>query len=223
MDPRRFDHLVRTFGTRDASRRDVMRRGVAGALGAVAAMLGIRTASAACTGQPCNADRECCAGTNCLLGDCNPCAGKGGTCSTARPCCRQNRTTCCNDRCVDTRTNSNHCGRCGRVCRRGSYCSNSKCCPDGTVNRKGLCCPFTDQNCNGECTNLQSDRNNCGACGRKCADNNICSKGKCCPNGRINCGGVCVNLRTNPDNCGQCGKRCPSRRCVDRQCTPPES
>ena len=223
MDPRRFDHLVRSFGTSGASRRDVLRRGMASALGAVGAILGFRTTSAACTGQPCNVDRECCAGTNCLLGDCNLCSAKGAACSTKRPCCRETRTTCCNELCVDTRTNRNHCGQCGRVCRRGSYCSRSKCCPDGTVNRNGLCCPFTHVNCKGECVNLQSDRNNCGSCGQKCADNSICSKGKCCTNGKINCSGVCVNLRTNPDNCGQCGKRCPSRRCVDRQCTEPES
>jgi hypothetical protein len=223
MDPRCFDHLVKTFGTSGASRRDVVRRIAGGVVGAAAAMLGLRTATAACTGRLCNFDSECCAGTNCLNGGCNPCASTGATCSSRKPCCRQTRTTCCDNICVNTRTSNNHCGACDRSCPRGSYCSSSKCCPDGTVNRKGICCPFTHQNCNGECKNLQSDKENCGTCGNRCADNFICSKGKCCPNGRINCSGVCVNLRTDEDNCGACGRRCASTsRCVDRSCTPLE-
>ena len=222
MDPRCFDQLVKAFGTQGASRRDVVRRIAGGVVGAAAAMLGLRTATA-CTGQLCNVDSECCTGTNCLNGGCNPCAAAGATCSSRKPCCRQTRTTCCGTICVNTRTSNNHCGACGNTCLKGTYCSTSKCCPLNTVNRKGICCPFTHQNCNGECKNLQSDKENCGTCGNQCADNFICSKGKCCPNGRINCSGVCVNLRTDENNCGACGRRCASTsRCVDRACTPLE-
>ena len=217
MDPRRFDHLVRTLYTTDPSRRAFLRRGVAAALGSVATLFGVRQV-AACTGRLCNTDSGCCAGTNCLNGGCNPCSARGATCSARRPCCRQTRTTCCGAICTDTRTSNAHCGRCGRACGRGSYCSNSICCPNGTVNRSGICCPFTHQNCSGQCKNLQSDRLNCGICGRACSANSICSRGKCCPNGRINCSGTCIDLRTNPNNCGQCGRRCPSGRCVNRTC-----
>ena len=225
MDDNRFDRLTRAM-VHGASRRTVVRGFAGGALGVLAALLGVRVASA-CHGTPCNVDGECCAGTNCLLGRCNPCSSAGTACSTARPCCRGRNLACCagtfSTICVDTRTNNTHCGRCGNNCGKGRYCSNGLCCPTGTVNRRGICCAFTHQNCNGVCKNLQTDVANCGTCGTVCPTNSICSKGKCCPRGTINCGGSCVNLQTNPDHCGQCGNRCPSRRCIDRQCVPLET
>lgn len=222
MDPRRFDRIARAVGAGGLSRRGVARAVVAGALGLAATGRG-RPAAAACNGEPCNSDAECCAGTNCLLGVCNTCGAAGSTCSAKRPCCRNVGLTCCDGVCVRTASSSQHCGECDQACRKGSSCSNGLCCPTGTVNRNGICCTFAEQNCNGQCKNLQTDRANCGTCGRACATNNICSKGKCCANGRINCSGRCVNLRTDPNNCGQCGRRCVSGRCVNRQCTPPVS
>ena len=221
MDGKRFDAWTRAL-TAAGTRRALVRRVSCGALGALVASLFGRSA-AACHGTRCNTDGECCAGTNCLLGECNTCAAAGRSCSSRVPCCRQTRTTCCGAICVNTRTSNAHCGRCGNFCGKGRYCSNGLCCPTGTVNRRGICCLFTEQNCGGQCKNLNTDRNNCGFCGKVCLDNQYCSSGKCCVTGFTNCGGSCVNLRSNPNHCGQCGRRCPSGRCVNRVCQPLES
>ncbi|BBN11997.1 hypothetical protein MPTK1_5g16660 [Marchantia polymorpha subsp. ruderalis] len=64
---------------------------------------------------------------------------------------------CCDEVCVDTSSDENNCGSCGRDCSFGKTC------------------------CDGDCVDLQKDEDNCGRCGLKCPKtisiNNL--NGKC--------------------------------------------
>ncbi|MFN2549594.1 MAG: hypothetical protein ABR567_19400 [Myxococcales bacterium] len=67
-----------------------------------------------------------------------------------------------------------------------------------------------------QCINLESDRNNCGACddatnSRACPDGEVCLGGACvvsCASGLTQCNGACVDTRNDPSNCGGCGVSC---------------
>lgn len=76
--------------------------------------------------------------------------------------------------------------------------------------------------CDGECVDLDSDRDNCGSCGHACGAGQVCDGGTCldeCPAGTTECGGDCVNLDEDDDNCGTCGHACPSdRHCEGGDC-----
>ncbi|KAK3039656.1 hypothetical protein RJ639_026997 [Escallonia herrerae] len=50
--------------------------------------------------------------------------------------------------------------------------------------------------CRKKCVNVETDRLNCGRCGRKCKYSEIC------------CKGVCVNPRFNKRHCGGCNNKC---------------
>jgi hypothetical protein len=67
--------------------------------------------------------------------------------------------------------------------------------------------------CNGTCVNLNTDSDNCGACGSVCGVNTR----TCCG------GGTCADTRDDSNNCGSCGRVCPSGRVCFHAgcCTPP--
>jgi hypothetical protein len=85
--------------------------------------------------------------------------------------------TACAARCVDTASNSNHCGSCGNACAVGSVCIDAECatCPDDQVA------------CDGQCIDPNTDSTYCGATadceaenrGLTCADDQACSEGAC--------------------------------------------
>eukprot|EP00270_Netrium_digitus_P019601 TRINITY_DN7769_c0_g1_i2.p1 TRINITY_DN7769_c0_g1~~TRINITY_DN7769_c0_g1_i2.p1 ORF type:complete len:229 (-),score=15.66 TRINITY_DN7769_c0_g1_i2:199-798(-) len=95
--------------------------------------------------------------------------------------------------------------------------------PDGVRRcRSGLtACPTSKGQA---CTNIKTDRNNCGKCGAKCSAGSSCCSGVCtitnnstlhcgkcgnkCPTGQPCCGGSCINLMTDPLNCKTCGTSC---------------
>ena len=156
---------------------------------------------------------------NCLgCGDkCPP----GFTCDAQTGCydpsCHLPRVMCGND-CVNLDNDDRHCGQCNYACRIAeplppdappapphmSYrCSSRQC--------NQLVCDQYYANCNGKyddgCeVHLQTDNDNCGACGVKCGAGQFCSGGKCYCKDPCDC---IDNFESDPENCGACGNRCP--------------
>jgi hypothetical protein len=113
--------------------------------------------------------------------------------------------------------------RCGAFCRgcsskaqRDQCLAACRACNGNTSRLCGscgtyACCATSSACCNGTCTAVNSDPNNCGACGNVCPESTpICNQGTCsgCPAGGTYCNGVCTNTAFDPSNCGGCGIVC---------------
>ncbi|AKV04317.1 Tryptophan synthase alpha chain [Labilithrix luteola] len=155
---------------------------------------------------------KCPAGVACIKGNCGcpPGFTACGNCETGR--------------CVDLKTNDEHCGACDRACLPvdappypHTYvgCGDAEC---ATVK-----CDWGWDDCNNDLRKdgceieTFSDPLNCGACGRKCAPGQTCFNGKCeCKPAETLCqtqedGQVyCADLSTDIFNCGACSHRCPN-------------
>ena len=107
----------------------------------------------------------------------------------------------------------------------GSTTSTSGAPPTGGTAGAGggnTCDAPTPDSCNGVCTDVQTDKANCGACGKDCADlPNVdpagvtCEKGMCvlvCAAGFADCdknpANGCEVSTTTADNCGACDTKC---------------
>ncbi|MBZ5555961.1 MAG: hypothetical protein LAO77_01665 [Acidobacteriia bacterium] len=63
--------------------------------------------------------------------------------------------------------------------------------------------------CGGTCSNLSTDVNNCGGCGRSCGASAFCISGSCvCAAGTTACSNGCADLTADANNCGACNNRC---------------
>ncbi|KAL6197894.1 hypothetical protein ACLB2K_027686 [Fragaria x ananassa] len=62
---------------------------------------------------------------------------------------------CCSKKCVNIRTDTNNCGRCGAKCKYSELC------------------------CNGVCVNPSVNGKHCGKCGNKCGSGSSCVFGLC--------------------------------------------
>ena len=112
--------------------------------------------------------------------------------------------------------------RCGAFCRgcsskaqRNQCLAACRACNGNTSRLCGscgayVCCASSAACCNGACTSVSSDRQNCGACGYVCpASAPYCIQGVCNVN---ECPGV--DLMWDGLNCGACGFQCqPLEHC----------
>ena len=117
----------------------------------------------------------------------------------------------CDDSCVDTSIDDDHCGGCGQACTHpSSSCVDGACyCDDGS------------RDCDGECIDdLSANPDHCGTCGNACPDDVDCESGQCvCDDGLTACNGACVDLTNDVDHCGSCQLSCQGfDLCDDGQC-----
>ncbi|OJY23773.1 MAG: hypothetical protein BGO98_17675 [Myxococcales bacterium 68-20] len=171
-----------------------------------------------------------------------------GACGALK--CNANLANCDNDLsngCETSILTNDNCGACGIVCPDGQACrldweQRPTCmCPPGLT-----FCPLSCAGdlCKGECIDLRSDADNCGACGVVCSTNlagtrKTCDYGACamrCNEGRADCNhsqvdGCEVDTASDPRNCGACGhtcdavagQACVNGLCVVEPCAPPDA
>src|ERR1700733_736138 len=68
----------------------------------------------------------------------------------------------------------------------------------------GTSCNSGQLECGGTCANVQTDNQNCGACGTVCQSGQSCQSGQCACSSGMLCGSSCVT--SDAKNCGSCGK-----------------
>lgn len=100
---------------------------------------------------------------------------------------------CCDDKCVDLRSDPQHCGRCDTKCT--NYCLNSQCMTS--------CSGEYARVCSMKCVDLSINADNCGGCDNKCGPNMQCSDALCqCIPGYSDCDGNAVNgCESSVDSC----------------------
>lgn len=100
--------------------------------------------------------------------------------------------TDCGGQCVDLQSDTFHCGMCGNACAGvpGPGESSIGECVDGIC--VAVCLEDADD-CDGTCTDLSWDFQNCGSCGNRCSDEQIC------------CDGRCIGPSDASRFCGDCG------------------
>ncbi len=138
-----------------------------------------------------------CAGKKCILTSCK----QDFNLDSQNNVCRQNSNDCCGKNCI----------KCdgGNVCAEGRC--QSTCSASQTTCNPGTSSPY--------CANLDTDLNDCGACGRACSASSMtgssavaCSGGHCraaaCRAGYFLSGGDCI--ANTADHCGSYSNPCPS-------------
>jgi hypothetical protein len=142
----------------------------------------------------------------------------------------------CGSSCVSTSNDVNNCGGCGVFC--GMTANGTPSCVNGMCTVGSCIAPFGDCNqtpVDGCETNLNSNPNNCGMCGRICVAPNGsagCQNGACtvaiCNPGFGDCNASAIdgcetNLNVNPNSCGMCGHACVVQNgtagCLNSACT----
>lgn len=131
---------------------------------------------------------------------------------TLEPC------TPCGASCTYLDSDPYHCGACdiSAYSGAGQYCKDGKVlCSDPKKTACDRQCLDLKANgltlCDNHCVNLNSDSNNCGACGNKVTIKNAyCGDGlaRCITPSDVICGNACTNTKTDDVNCGKCGNAC---------------
>ncbi len=156
--------------------------------------------------KPLNAKTMNCLENRCAVTSCNDgYLVKGNQCV---PCEQVEGWITCNGKCVEQKTDKNHCGVCNHKCGTKQTCGN------------GIC--LGNISCGGTTYDTATSINACGDCGNQCADGKICSNGECKDGqGKMYCNGVIVNSLEDSNNCGGCGLKCEQgKKCSSGTCTP---
>ena len=220
-----FDALAKAVAE-PGSRRELLKRVGAAALGMVLASVGVSCEPRTTTGPR-------------LL---QPLFDARGRCKKVGQNCRQN-SECCSDFC-DPYTGMCACPTGTVVCSLSGQCvpgcnppfvfdpATCHClCPPNTVTCGGVtCCAPGTTCCGTSCVDLSIDVQNCGSCGTTCTAPNAttaCVNGTCrmvaCTPGFGDCNGNpndgCETSLNNNINCGRCGLVCPpGTSCVSGVC-----
>lgn len=142
---------------------------------------------------------------------------EGGVCQDGECVCEEG--TDCDDECVDTETNDEHCGECGNECEDGEVCDGGTCVTS---------CEDDETLCEGECVDTETNDDHCGECGEECETDvdgaePVCEDGECgeecVADDEEICDDECTNTDNDRDNCGECGEECGVNEvCRDGDC-----
>lgn len=166
----------------------------------------------------CLANADCPPNTICVGGACMAGCDADRGCATGLTCCT--RTLAC----INTATDTSHCGGCDRACPTGPHATAT--CAAGAC---GVRCEAGFGDCNGRAddgceTDLQTTADHCGRCGSTCSGGQMCAMGACvttCPTGQTACGTACVDLATDARHCGMCDRACTTgEACAGGRCAP---
>ena len=114
------------------------------------------------------------------------CGECGYECSPDQPFCLEGRCSDCqscdgNLDCTDLTSDPLNCGQCGNVCEQGAQCVLGECtsgtCDANCFEEAPVCCARAEGDVG--CTNLRTDRLNCGLCGNECPGDTPCVGGRC--------------------------------------------
>lgn len=107
----------------------------------------------------------------------------------------------------------NNCGQCGRRCDPGQVCCAAQCVDTATDSLHcGACdhaCPQTAASCcGGHCIDIDADANHCGTCAHACGGGDMCCDGTCVSAIADDHCGSCTNVCSSLQTCcptGTCG------------------
>ncbi|MGM0595670.1 MAG: hypothetical protein ACQES9_01395 [Myxococcota bacterium] len=87
-------------------------------------------------------------------------------------------------------------------------------------NENNFQCEGAEKFCNGKCTDLSTDPDNCGSCNNKCGFDEFCQLGECIKDcgDLINCDNTCVDIDTDTEHCGSCNNSCPNPNNILVEC-----
>lgn len=162
-------------------------------------------------------------GCDTFLGSSSHCGRCGVACDTARPFCDEALGQCvtgcppglarCAARCVDTRSDVEHCGGCQQRCQ---FANGIASCVGGRCALASCNAGFADcdGNASNGCETPLSTASNCARCGDACTGGTpvcdvvrrACDSG--CPASTLRCGALCVDIASDVMHCGGCDRRC---------------